>query len=160
MVKRYLKWDENQRAVFWMTILALVVFLGLLPLFFLGGDKGYSFPLGWILGSVTEIVSFFSILHFSKTMFEENSSHKATIWSSLLAGGFRFFFYAAVLVVSAICTFRSSWFGGFDAFNFYATFLALLPMPIIVMISHLVDSHRKIQKAKAEELGKNKDDLL
>jgi len=138
-----------------MAILAVVIFLISLPLFFLSDIKGYSYPLGWLLGSGAEILAFLSIVYFSKAMFGQGGSHTITTLLSILAGSLRIILYAAVLVLSAVCTFDPAWIGGFDAFNFFATFLGLLPMPLIVMISHLAASHKIIKAAKEKDLGKD-----
>ncbi len=153
----YLKFDENQMALFWMAILTVVVFFGSFFLFFWSGIKeGYSYPLGWLLGSGAEILAFLSIIYFSKAMFGQSGSHKGTIWLSALGATLRSFLYAVVLALSALCTFEPAWLGGFAAFNFYATFLGLIPMPLIVMIAHLSAAHKGIKAAQGEDVRKDK----
>ena len=62
MVEKYLKLNEHQRTLFWLIVIGVVIFIGLCPFFFFYEDKGYSYPMGWLLGTLAEILSFFTII--------------------------------------------------------------------------------------------------
>ncbi len=76
-------------------------------------------------------------------MMGKAKTHPGAIGFSMFFSGMRFLLYAAVLVLSALCTFRPDLLGGFDAFNFYAAFIALLPMPFVTMFSNLRSGKKK-----------------
>jgi predicted ABC-type exoprotein transport system permease subunit len=136
MAKWYLKLNAEQKAFFIMAALALIIFILLCPLFFFYDVKGYSYPLGWLLGSAIELLAYWTILKMSQALFKkEDAGHQTATSLALLSNGFRFILYAIGLFLSAICTFKSEWFGGFDAFNFYACAAAYMPMLVIVMIT-------------------------
>jgi hypothetical protein len=133
MGKWFAKLTLNQKCLFFMGALALVVFAFLCPLFFFHSEINYpmgAYPLGWLLGSVAEILAFLTLMYMSDGLFAQKEIPLIPSPSTLAMGapGFRFVLYAAVLLVSAICTFKSEWFGGFNAFNFYTTAAGLLPM--------------------------------
>ena len=52
------------------------------------------------------------------------------------------------LVISAICTFKSEWFGGFAGFNFFAVAISYLPLPLVVMVNHFIASKRMAKENK------------
>lgn len=119
-----------------MGALALIVFVFLSPLFFFYSFKGYSYPMGWLLGSLIELLAYWTIMKMSQALFKkEEAGHSTATSLALLSNGFRFILYAAGLFISAICTFKSEWFGGFDAFNFYTCAAAYMPMLVIVMVT-------------------------
>lgn len=122
-----------------MIAIAILGFLGLSVLFLFQSESGYpmgAYPLGWLLGSIAEIGCFLTLVYMSDSLFSrKNSAHPITSTLALLSAGLRLFIYAAVLLVSAICTFKSEWFGGFNAFNFYTTAAGLLPMLVVVFLT-------------------------
>jgi len=132
MVKFYIGLSQNQKALFWLILIAIIGTLVQIPLFFFYEAKGFSYPLGWILGSLTEIICYISILKFTAAMMPKGDDTKGiglVAVSSLL----RFAAYALVLTISAICTFKSEWFSGFNAFNFFTTFAGLFPLPFVLL---------------------------
>jgi predicted ABC-type exoprotein transport system permease subunit len=134
MAKWYLKLNAEEKAFFLMAALALIVFVCLCPLFFFYDVKGYSYPLGWLLGSVIELLAYWTILKMSEALFKkEDAGHSTATGLALASNSLRFILYAVGLFLSAICTFKSEWFGGFDAFNFFACAAAYMPMLVIVM---------------------------
>ncbi len=140
MMNFYTKLNDDKKVFFWLSILAVVVFLALSPLYFFGLDKGYQYPNGWLLGSAIELFAYFSLLKFSDLVTKENGNKKTglIILSSLL----RPFLYIVVLVVSGICTFKPEWFGGFDAFSFWTVIASILPMSAVVLIVHFVTAKK------------------
>ena len=123
---------ERGRTFFWMGILTLFVFLCLCPLFFFYDIKGYSYPLGWLLGSLFSFFSYWSMDYQSRAM--GKTDKKSSLAPVLIFMSLRFLGYAAVLIVSGICSFRPAYFGGFDAFNFYAAAAGLLPLPFLLLV--------------------------
>lgn len=136
MIDKYLKLNDEQKIMVWLIAIGAVVFVGLCPLFFFYHDKGYSYPLGWLLGTVAEIIGFWTIMKMGESLLPEagtDRNAKKVILFVLI----RFAAYIIALVVAGICTFRSEWFGGWAAFNFFATFAGLLPAQIIVIVRSL-----------------------
>ena len=72
----------------------------------------------------------------SDSLFAQKDPNRP-VTSALAIGsaGIRILIYAIVLVVSGICTFKSAWFGGFNAFNFYTTAAGLLPMLAVIFLT-------------------------
>jgi hypothetical protein len=139
MGKWFAKLTLNQKCLFFMGALALVVFAFLCPLFFFHSENNYplgAYPLGWLLGSGAEILAFLTLMYMSDTLFaQKDPNHMITSTLALASSSLRFVLYAAVLLVSGICTFKSEWFGGFNAFNFYTTAAGLLPMLFVVLFT-------------------------
>ena len=82
------------------------------------------------------------------------------VLSVYLGASLRFVLFAAVLLVSAICTFRPDWFGGFDAFSFYTCFVAILPFPIVTWLMHYLEGKggKVFRKQREENLPVKKDE--
>lgn len=148
MLNFYMKLNRDKKVFFWLAVLAVVVYLALMPLYFFGLDKGYQYPNGWLLGSVIELISYVTLIKFTNsiTMDTEKKNVPLILFSSLI----RPLLYVAVLFVSGVCTFKSEWFGGFDMFSFWTSFAALLPMPAVIMICHFADAS-KDKKSKGDK---------
>ena len=139
MAKWFAKMSTNKKALFIMVALAVIVFLFLTPLFFFHSETNYplgAYPLGWLLGSLAEIAAYYSLMYMSDSLFAQKDPNRP-VTSALAIGsaGIRILIYAIVLVVSGICTFKSAWFGGFNAFNFYTTAAGLLPMLAVIFLT-------------------------
>lgn len=147
MVNFYLKLNRDKKVFFWLAILAIVVYLALMPLYFFGVDKGYQYPNGWLLGSLVELLSYISLIKMSNAL---TTSEKKNVGLVVLSSFLRPLLYVLVLGVSGVCTFKSEWFGGFDMFSFWTSFVSLLPMPIVILITHFIDAS-KAKKMKTEE---------
>ena len=137
MVEKYLKLNENQKTIFWLAAIGAVVFIGLCPLFFFYEIKGYSYPVGWVLGTLAEILSFWTIIKMSEALLPTEDNPNPSAARVIIFVALRFLIYIAVLVIAAICTWVPSWFGGFDMFNFWTTFAGLLPVQVFLVISQL-----------------------
>lgn len=158
---RWKKWNElDAGGKTFRTLLAIAVFgfLLLAPLFLLHDEKGsYGvYPLGWLLGSVAELLGFLSM----KAMVSSLGKDGKGVLSVYLGASLRFVLFAAVLLVSAICTFRPDWFGGFDAFSFYTCFAAILPFPIVTWLMHYLEGRggKIFRKNPASEAPEKKDE--
>ena len=136
MVEKYLKLNENQKTIFWLAIIGAVVFIGLCPLFFFYEIKGYSYPIGWVLGTLAEILSFWTIIKMSEAAIPQEKGADPKALNIVFYIALRFILYIVVLTVAAICTF-TTWFGAFSLFNFWTTFAGLLPVQIYLFVRHL-----------------------
>ena len=136
MLTFYQKLDNDKKIFFWLSLIGLVVYLALMPLYFFGVDRGYQWPNGWLLGSLVELISYLTLLLMTNSLAKKAGEKNVivVILNSLL----RPFLYVVVLAIAAICSFRSEWFGGFDMFGFWAVFASLMPMPIALVIVHFV----------------------
>lgn len=142
----YLNLKERDRTLFILGMFSLFIFLCLVPLFFFYEIQGYSYPLGWILGSIFSLLAYYSIDYQSKAL--GNNGKMSLV---LLLNGARTLGYLLILLLGAICTFKKEWFGGFDAFSFYTSAASLIPMPFILLI--LSFSKKKEAKVhKSEEI--------
>ena len=137
MVEKYLKLNEHQKTLFWLAIIGGVVFVGLCPLFFFYVAKGFSYPLGWLLGTAAEILSFYTIIKMSEALLPTEENPNPSAARVIIFVALRFLIYIVVLVIAAICTWMPSWFGGFNMFNFWTTFAGLLPVQVFLVISQL-----------------------
>ncbi len=137
MVEKYLKLNEHQKTLFWLAIIGGVVFVGLCPLFFFYEAKGFPYPLGWLLGTAAEILSFYTIIKMSEALLPTEENPNPSAAKVIIFVALRFLIYIVVLVIAAICTWMPSWFGGFDMFNFWTTFAGLLPVQVFLVISQL-----------------------
>lgn len=148
MKKWYSSLNIEKKEIFWLVVVALLGLVATTPLFFIDIPHNYSYFFGWLLGSIAEVFGFLTIVFMGNSM--EESAKAGNSKSGILAaftGIFRFLFYAAVLVVAAICTYRSHWFNGFDAFNFWTCFGALVPMQFVLFIFHLLHKEDKPNNA-------------
>lgn len=147
MVKWFAKLSGEKKDFFVLASFGLIVFIFLIPLMFVGhGD----WPLGWLWGTAIELVCYYSLMKFAISFTTEDPSNPKIM--TYLFSGLRYFLYAVGLVLAAICTFKSEWFGGWTALNFYATALAYLPMPIVITITHLIRNKKLIKETeKAKE---------
>lgn len=137
MVEKYLKLNDNQKTIFWLAIIGAVVFVGLCPLFFFYEIKGFTYPMGWLLGTLAEILSFWTIVKMSEAVIPEDANTDPKAFKIIFYIALRFIIYIAVLTIAAICTFKPDWFGGFNMFNFWTTFVGLLPIQIYLFVSRL-----------------------
>ena len=137
MVEKYLKLNENQKTIFWLALIGAVGFIGLCPFFFFYQDKGFSFPMGWLLGTAAEILSFWTIIKMSEAALPRDPSAKPDPFKIVVFIILRFLIYIAVLTIAAISTFMPTWFGGFNMFNFWTTFAGLLPVQVFLFITRM-----------------------
>lgn len=137
MVEKYLKLNEHQKTLFWLAAIGGVVFVGLCPLFFFYEAKGFSYPLGWLLGTAAEILSFYTIIKMSEALLPTEENPNPSAAKVIIFVALRFLIYIVVLVIAAICTWVPNWFGGFNMFNFWTTFAGLLPVQVFLVISQL-----------------------
>lgn len=152
MAKWYLKLDANQKALFILGMIGFLGFVLLLPFFFFHLENNYplgALPLGWLLGSLAEVLSAFLLFHFTGSILDPKNDSTKTIIQSIGAYALRFALYVIVLLFSAICTFVPAWFGGFNAFNFFSCAAALLPMLFVILFT-------QYQSAKTEDLPVSK----
>lgn len=151
LVDWYINQSEEGRVYFWMSVLTLFVFLCLCPLFFFYDIQGYSYPLGWLLGSLFSFLSYWSMCYQGKNL-QKRDAKKGSLVFTLLCMALRFLGYVGVLLVSGICTFKKEWFSGFDAFNFYTSAASLIPLPfLLLLLAYLEKGHNAKKVAVLEE---------
>lgn len=138
MVNFYVKLNRDKKAFFWLVVLAVVVYLALMPLYFFGLEKGYQYPNGWLFGSLIELFAYFTLIKTTNAVTKDPVNKKLSL--IVLMSLLRPLLYVVVLAISGICTFKSEWFGGFDMFSFWTSFAALLPMPVVVLVTHFISA--------------------
>ncbi len=149
LVTWYSKQKEEGRNLFWLGVISLFVFLCLTPLFFFYDIQGYSYPIGWLLASLFNLFAYLSFLFQGKTLSPKGGKSSLPIALSLMF--LRFIGYAALLVVSAICTFKKEFFAGFDAFNFFTVIAALIALPFLLLILNFIAKKDRKKVIAAEE---------
>ncbi len=137
MLNFYMKLNRDMKVFFWLVVLAAVVYLALMPLYFFGIDKGYSYPNGWLLGSLVSLLAYFTLLKMTDALTKRDGENK-NMPIIVLSSFVRPLLYVIVLGLSGVCTFKSEWIGGFDMFSFWTTFASLLPMPAVILVTHFV----------------------
>lgn len=154
----YLGLSYGKKQMLWLLIIAIVGVIATLPFCFLDIPAGYSYLCGWLLGSVVEMFGYASILWMGGAMMASAQNEQTGTAKALapLSATLRFLFYAAALIISGICTFRSEWFGGFNAFNFWTCFGALVPMNIVVLVFHLVHKEHPTSSGSSGFEGESK----
>jgi hypothetical protein len=140
MIKWYNRLKPEQKDLFIIALVAVVVWLCLLPLYLI---KEGAWSNGWALGSAVALIGYFTLVK-TLSKFGAESQKTSSVAFTILFAGLRYILYAAALAVSAVCTFRPDWFGGFAGFNFFATALALIPTWAVLLFSNFV-------RAKKEE---------
>ncbi len=152
MANWFKKMSKNEKDLVCLVVFELFVFLCLCPLALINAG---SWALGWLVGSIVTVFNFSTMIYNSNMLLDPESETKS---SSTMLGIFysflRVFLFAGVLIVAAICTYKSEWFGGFRAFNVFAVALSYLPLPILLFISHYISSSREIknkEKASSED---------
>jgi hypothetical protein len=144
MAKWYVKLDRTHQELFWVVAFALVVFAGLSPVFLLHGLKGYSYPLGWLWGSLAGLLLFLFLVRLPSLIFANDKVRKFWPLLWIVVAVFSLF----VLAFGALCTYKSGWLGGFDAFNFLAAFAGFVSPLAILGFLRLKDRPRKTEGIK------------
>lgn len=158
LVKRFLASSPEGKSLVILAFLTIVPFLAMLPLFFFHADDGYplgAYPLGWLLGSLAGLLAYWSMTFGARALLRKGDIPAGSLALTLAFNFLRIFLYAAVLVVAGICTFRSDWFGGFDAFNFWTAFGGLIPLTVVSILTHFVElrlvSDKPADKSETKE---------
>ena len=142
MVNFYKKLDKDHKGLFILAVIDIVIFILLLPLGFLHEDSGFkwlSVSMGWLLGSVAQLIAYGSIIFFSSIILNPNIKSNALKAVAPLTFFLRFALYIIVLAVSAICTFKKDIFGGFDLFNFWSCAVPLVFLSFYTMGAKLIE---------------------
>ena len=151
-------WKDTKKTLFWLIVIYSFVFLATIPLYFFRSESGFkwgSINLGWLVGALVSILAYWMIARFSESVVAAPGEKKGHVSMTLVGYGIRFLLYIAVLVVSAICTFKPEWFGGFDMISFWGAMPALVIMPFVTLITHLLALRRGeiVQTEKPEDTG-------
>jgi hypothetical protein len=137
LIKRFVLLPPAKKDFILLCLFYVVIFVLLTPLFFLRHSE---WPLGWLLGAGVSVFAYWSISKIPSLLLGKDSQG-LTLSSIVLMGG-RLFLYAASLVISAICTFRPEWFGGWNLLSFWAVVIAIIPMPFLVILSSLHETKK------------------
>lgn len=136
MMNFYMKLDTDKKVFFWLSILAGVIYLALMPFYFFGLDKGYQYPNGWLLGSCVELFAYFTLLKITNYLTKDPSNKNPGL--VILSSFLRPVLYILVLALGGVCTFKPEWLGGFDAFSFWTIVASIVPMSAVVLLVHFL----------------------
>ena len=144
MANWYSKLTREKKDLVLLSAFEIIVFVCLCPLALIGYG---SWTLGWLVGGAVTILNYWLMVVSSSIILNpDNGTKMSSTFLGLAAGGLRYLLMAALLVIGAICTYKSEWFDGFSAFNVYAIFLAYLPLPFLLLISHFVSAKKEGRK--------------
>lgn len=132
----------------------VLVLILLTPLDFL---RLGSVQFGWAVGGVVSVFAYWSILKVP-SLLSPSKTPLGVSGKSMLYMTLRMFLYIVVLLLSAICTFKPEWFGGWSGLSFWGVMAALLPMPfflIITSINHLKHTQQIVEVVPAEDEKKD-----
>ena len=138
--EKFVRWNEWQRNLFFLSAFALIVAVALLP-FALLGQPGV--PFGWLVGSAISLLAYLSIVYTSFAITNKDNDGKG-MGLSVFFSFARMGLYAIGLVLGGLMTFvfKNAW------LNFWTVFAGYMPMPILISIFHFVN------------MGKRKDDKV
>ncbi len=138
--------SSENKDFFFLAVIELFVFLCLLPLMFVGAG---SWTLGWLAGGAVTLFNYFMLIRFSSSILDpENGDKKSATFFALAASFLRYALFGGLLLLSAICTYKSEWLNGFSAFNLFAVALSYLPLPIMLMCSNLLKAKKEEKETK------------
>ncbi len=138
----------EKKNFFILAFIELFVFLCLLPLMFFNAG---SWPLGWLIGGMATLLNYVLLVRFSKVILDPNSPAKgSTTLIGLVSSFIRYLIFAALIIFSAICTFKSEWLGGFSAFNVFAVALSYFPLPALILVSHFIAAKKEIESKETK----------
>lgn len=137
LIQRFILLPSEKKDFILLCLFYAVIFVLLTPLFFLRHSE---WPLGWLLGSAVSVFSYWSISKIPSLLLGKESGGLTALSVFFMSG--RLFLYAASLVLSAICTFKPEWFGGWNLLSFWAVIIAIIPMPFLVILSSLHEAGR------------------
>ena len=145
------KASEAKQNTFILGVVALVGFVCLSVFFFLNNP---GVPLGWLLGSVIEIVAYITIVKGASFLLDPSSLNRNKGYLAPLFMFVRLGLYTGGLVLAAFASF--SW-GSLESsyLNFFAVFAAYMPM-VVVLIFTTVYRLKKSQ-ASAPKKDENKE---
>ncbi|MCI1245134.1 MAG: hypothetical protein LKG11_04260 [Bacilli bacterium] len=130
--QRFARMDPIKKDFVLLAAFYGIVFVLLIPLFFF---RLSMWNWGWLAGALVSLFSYWSISKLPDMLMGQTPSGMTV--KSVLFMSARMLLYIAVLVVSAICTFKPEWFGGWDLLSFWSTMLAIVPMPFVLILSNL-----------------------
>lgn len=140
--------SREKKDFFLLAMVELFVFLCLVPLMFVGAG---SWTLGWLVGSLVTLLNYFLLIRFSASILSpDNAGKSSATLLGIVASGIRYVLFGGLLILAGICTYKSEWIGGFSAFNVFAVALSYLPMPILLMVTHLLMA-RKTEKEQSKQ---------
>lgn len=138
MSERYRTWSVEQQNLFllgWIGLLgsACCCFLILIPEVGLGG------PLGFLVGSIAEVFSYYSIIFTSRSLLSPEQGKSKNVWVTVLMMVARFLLIIGVLILGGFSTFR--WHSRF--FCFWTVMAALLPVYPLIGVRAILNKGKK-----------------
>lgn len=132
--KKFALMNPGKKGFVILSLVYGIVFILLTPLFFL---RHSDWPWGWLLGSAVSLFAYWSIGKIPDLLFGKGKGGM-TILSMVLMFS-RILLYGASLFISAICTFKPEWFGGWNLLSFWGVMLAIIPMPLVLILTNILD---------------------
>lgn len=133
LVDWYNKRSEEGRNIFLLVLIAIAGFAATFIFFFLNNP---GVPLGFLFGSLIEIIAYITIVKSAKFMLDPNGLSRKKALLAPLFMVMRFLLYAGGLVLGAFATYR--W-GSMSCsyLNFWAVFAGYMPMVVILLFTTL-----------------------
>jgi len=148
--EKFALWPAAKKDFFILVAFYVLVLILLTPLDFL---RLGSVQFGWAVGGAISIFAFWSISKVP-SLLSPGKTPLGLSGKSMLFMTLRTFLYIVALLLSAICTFKPEWFGGWSGISFWGVMAALLPMPfflIITSINNLKHTQQIIEAVPAED---------
>lgn len=142
MAKWYCKLNETQENIFWLGLVTIIVFALLSPLFFF--SQG-GVPLGWLFGSLIEIVCYILLVKGSDLVVNANGK-TASILISLALGFARLLLYGAGFALGALCSF----YWHCKIISFWGVFASYIPLLFVLGVRFLIASQKKPDADKSK----------
>jgi len=130
LVEWYNKTSDTKKNLFLLGIVTLCGF-AVTSIFFFLNNPGV--PLGWLFGSIIELICYLSIVKGTAFMLDLNSLDRKKGYLAPLFMFMRLALYAGGLILAAFATFR--WGSMSSSYlNFFAVFAGYMPMVVLLLI--------------------------
>lgn len=144
LVEKYRSWDDHQKNLFILIVIAVVGLLACVPFIFL---DNIGVLLGWALGSVVNIIAFVTIWKGSASLLRQTDSNRGYL--ALIGAFLRIALYLGALLLSGFASFKWGTLAhGYC--NIISLSLALMPTWIVVVTTTLLRANRAKPVVKEE----------
>lgn len=149
LAKAYSSWSDERKNFMILVIIALVGFAVFCFGFFMNNP---GLPLGWLLGSVIELICYVTIVKGSSFILDGSGDSKRGLLGAAF-GTLRLVLYAAGLVVGGFCTY--SWGTVSNGYcNIWTVFGAYLPVLFVVIFATLLRNKKSEPENNASNENK------
>ena len=139
----YNKTSDTKKNLF---LLGLITFAGFAATFIFFFNNNPGVPLGWLLGSIIELICYLSIVKGTAFMLDPSSLDRKKGYLAPLFMFMRLGLYAGGLILAGFATFR--WGSMSSSYlNFFAVFAGYMPMVVLLLIV----TFGRLKKAKPIE---------